>query len=233
MLKRILLNAVDQGGGNAAAAPATPVVPAAPAAAAATPAAPAQGAPLTREDLKTFAADVRNGVFADLRRAGVLGNGGERTTTTQQQPATPAAPTGHEPAPDPMALRRLDRALARVPAERLTPAMYERLERLFSAEAPRDAEAWVSEFFPVNGAAQPAAAAQAAAVITPNTPAVNPTGPTVSDRGAPAATKVPAEDADILEMSEDDRKALLKAKGTSWFAAKLREQMKGRRISVR
>lgn len=230
MFKRILMNAVDQGGGGgAAAAPATPVVPAAPAATApATPAAPAQGVPpLTREDLKSFATEVRNGVFADLRRAGVLrSNGGDGTTTTTQAPAGTT-----EPAPDPLALRRLDRALARVPAERISPTMYSRLEQIFTREAPPDADAFVSEFFPVTGSAQPAAAAQVAAV-PPNTAVTNPTGPTVSDRGAPAApTKFP-EDADILAMSEDDRKALLKAKGNAWYATRLRAQMKGRRVSV-
>lgn len=227
MLKRILMNVAD--GSPGSGAPAAPVVPAAPAAAPATPAAPAQGAaPLTREDLKSFAAEVQNGVFANLRRAGVLGNEQPKPKAGEGAPTTEVA----APAPDAMSLRRLDRALARS-GRVLESTMYDRLEKLYAAEAPSDAERWVTEFFSGFGSPAPAAAAPAAAAPNPNPPATNPTGPTVSDRGAPAATKVPPEEANILTMSDADRKALIASKGLKWYAQKFREQMKGVRVSVR
>jgi hypothetical protein len=53
-----------------------------------------------------------------------------------------------------------------------------------------------------------------------------------SDRGSPAAAPS-LDDADLVTMSESDRSAYIKQKGLRGFTDKLREQLKGRKISTR
>ena len=73
----------------------------------------------------------------------------------------------------------------------------------------------------------------AAAATNPSTPPAPATAKPASDRGAPAESKVPPEEVNLLTASTDDRAALIKQKGLRWYTDTLRAQMRGRRIVVR
>jgi hypothetical protein len=216
---RILMNAADGSPGGGA-----PPAPGAPAPA------PAQGQPqgLTRDDLKSFADDVRNGVFADLRRAGVLGKEPKSKRGDEEPVAgTPPAP----PAADPMKLRELDRALGRLgAADKLSDAAYKRMERAFVEEAPTDTAAWAKDYLGGYGFAQPApgsaAGGQQASTVS------DPNKPPVSNAGGVPNPNVPIEERSLIGMSESDINHLVKTKGPQWVRKRLYEQLRGVRVKV-
>jgi hypothetical protein len=209
MKPRILMQQEDSGSGSGAPAP-TPAEP------------QAQGA-VPAVDASAIAAQVRDSLFAELRRSGVLGK------------EKPAKPTATEPsAPPQINLRALDRAVARHPvAAQLSDRAYERMERAFQAEAPDDATAWIADYFQGMGvaAAQPATPAAPAATIA--APAPRTAVPISSGGGSPPAPTVPLEERDILSLSESDRQHLIKQKGARWYMSKLAEQTKDKSIRIR
>jgi hypothetical protein len=187
-LTRILMNA-QPGDGSPGGAPPPAAVP--------TPAPPppAQGdvASLIADQVKNLAPaivqQVNDAVFANLRRAGVLGEGGGKKPAggTGTEPPTPATPP---PAGDNnrSLLRSFDRATAKLG---LSDAAVERMEREFLAERPTDVAGWVKSYlsdFGINqGAAtppaqpptqqqQPPAPAGAPAAPTPPVPGPAPLG---------------------------------------------------------
>lgn len=244
-LRRILMNAVDKGGGSGAPAPTptpapgqTPAPTPAPtpdpnAAPAGTP--QAQGAALSPEAIAQIAAGVRDGVFAELRKAGVLGN-----TNPKPKPTPAPAPNGDPNAaatpPDISELRALDRALTRAGRTNLDETAYRRLERSFTEERPANVEQWVTDYF--QGFGVPAAAASAQTPATPapaGTPAPGaPNGqPSASDRGAPAAPKLPLEEQNLLTMSDADKQALIKQKGLKFFSELYTKQVGRMHVKTR
>lgn len=221
---RILLNEVGSSPGSGAAPPANSTPAPAPAPAPS----PAQPQQLSAEATKAIADQVRDGVFAELRRSGVLTEK-KAQTKAPENGTSPNAP----PAMDPSKLRALDRAVARAGhADRISSAAYERLERAFVAEAPEDTEAWVKEYFSAfTGPAQPAQS-QPTTAPTGTPPAPTNQRPD-SDRGGTPPPKVPAEEADLVKMSDADRAAIIKEKGLSWYRTQLAKQLKGRPITFR
>lgn len=188
----------------------------------------AQAAPgLTRDDLKSFASEIRDGIFADLRKAGVFGKQPKPTTKPVDGDVVTAPST---PQLDPLKLRALDRSLTKAGlAAELSQSQYERAERAFAAEAPDDVDCWVQDYFH-GWKARP--------TPTPNqtvqqpVPAKPTNARPDSDRGAPAQ-QVPLVEADLVTMSESDRSALIREKGLPWFKGQLAKQLKGRAISTR
>lgn len=193
--------------------------------------APAQGAAPTL-DVTAIAAtiteQVKNGVFAELRRSGAFG---------KEKPAKPSTTTSTE-APPQVNLRALDRAVARHPsAGQLSDRAYERLERAFQAEAPDDATAWLADYFQGMGVAAP----QPAQPATPAAPAVTTAAPAAprsavpisSGGGSPPAPTVPLEERDILSLSESDKLHLIKTKGPVWYSKTLAEQNKNKLVRIR
>lgn len=232
-LSRCLMNAADGSPGGGAMPPATGTPAAAPAAAGA-PATQAQGAPqIDRATEEALIKRGRDAAYAELRRSGAL-----KKSFVAQQDGQPARPTENEPAKpfslDPSQGRRLDRALTRSGhSSTLSDKAYERLEQAFANEQPEDVDGWVKEYFGGFGVAQPAGAAPpataAAATTTPPAPvAATP----VTDRGAPASPKLQLEEANLLTLSDADRKALLRQKGIRWYTTRLREQLRGVRVKV-
>lgn len=224
LFKRILMNAVGGSPGGGAVPP-TPNAP--------PPAPPAQGDPAPPLDRAAIEAAAekkgRDAAYAELRRNGAL----KKSYVAQREGANGDPAQANQPAQaDPLALRRLDRALNRSGhAARLSDAQYGRLERAFASEAPEDADAWVTDYFGGFGNANQGAAPAAPA---PNAAPPAPASATpVTDRGAPASTKTPPEEANLIRMSDDDRKALIATKGLKWYTAKLREQTRGQKVQIR
>lgn len=243
-LRRILMNAADKSPGSGAPPPTPPTPgqnppPTTPAEGGAPPAgAPANGA-VTLEAIQGMITAGHDKIFADLRRAGVLGS-----TTPKPTPKPTPAPSGDPnaapaaaPAPDISELRALDRALTRSGRTNLDEAAYRRLERSYVEERPANAEQWVTDYFqgfgvPVGGASSPA---QTPATPAPaGTPAAAPNGqPPASNRGAPAAPQVPLEEQSLLTMSAADRAALIKSKGLKVYTEMYAKQVGGMTIKTR
>lgn len=219
-IKRILLNAADLSPGNGApVAPAIVVDPA-------EPAAPTPAATPT-VDAKAIAAEVRDSLFAELRRAGIL--------EKSKVPAAPKSPDSAGVAADPLKLRALDRALTRTGlADKLSDTQYRRAERDFVAEDPSDADTWAKDYFHgFSGSpatVQPAVSASQPAIAPP---AQTPSGPPQSNRGAPPAAKVSLDETPFHKWPQSDRDAYLKEKGSVAYRTKLNESLKGMPINFR
>lgn len=178
----------------------------------------AQGAPANAGaptvDVAAIASAVRDAVFADLRRSGVLG---------KEKPKSNVEPT-------PQAnLRALDRAVARHPhAPKLNDAAYSRLERAFADESPADASSWLKDYFEGMGIVESA---------TPPGPPAPPAPPQRNgpplNGGTPPAPKPDLENTPILDLSQADRDHLIKMKGPKWYLEQLAKQTKGQSVRLR
>ena len=203
------------------------------------PAAPAQGAsnaaePSQAEQLKSLLtpmlADFRNGIFADLRKAGALGKGAKaddgQPAATTPQPAS----TADEVQSIVTRERAFNRAISSV---QLTDAQFSRMERAFQLEKPEDPGAWVRDYVADLGVGkQSALGAQ-----PPTNPAVNPATPPASAGGAPAPLPAASHQAEPWRHSKDDVAALIREHGMQKAGTMLRGQLRaalqGRRLSLK
>lgn len=196
---------------------------------------PAQGAaPLTRDDLKSFADDVRNGVFAELRRSGVLADK-PKAKAAAKDDETPNGTTA-QPAADP---RRFDRTMVRLG---IGPKLSERqmmaLERDFLADNPSDPDAfikqWASDFGIALEQPKPAGTAAAGAQQQGQGQAQQQTvTQPITARGAPPPSQVPVEEVNLWTCSQADRDAYANKHGASKYFERLREQGKNVKVKVR
>lgn len=244
LIRRILMNAQDTSPGTGApSTPATTPAPAAapPPAAPAPQPAPAQGAAIdvaaiTRSVTESVTKAVNDGVFATLRRAGVL---------LPNKPTTPAAPatgdaTTSPPAAtatiDPTRMRALDRALNRAGhSANLDDRAYQRIERAFAEESPDNADQWVTDYF--SGFGVKASAPATAVTTTTTTPTAAPAAPApapqpataipVTDRGSPPPSTLPLEERKLQEMSQADRDEYIRRHGLAKYNAKLMKDLQG------
>lgn len=202
MKQRILMQEADASPGSGAPAPAPTE-------------APAQGAaPAPAIDVNAIVTQVRDSMFAELRRSGVLGK------------EKPKAKTSDEP-PTPVNYRALDRAVARHPhAQKLNDAAYTRLERAYAAESPEDAGQWLKDYFEGMGVAETSPPA-------PAKPAEPQRSAVPLNGGTPPVPTPDLENAPILSMSEADRQHLLKTKGAKWYMEQFAKQTKGLSIRLR
>jgi hypothetical protein len=238
LIKRILMNAADQGGG-AAAPPAggnaPPAAPApAPAPASVQPQANGAIVSLDPASIAAIVTTVKNSVFAEARRAGMLP--GEKPKATATEGGAPAA----TPGPDLSKLRSLDRVLGRTGlATSISEMQYARLERDYIAETPDNVEDWVKAYFPgssgspatpqapASPAAQPAASPAAQSQPQPQN------AQPVSDRGSPPVPRAPLEEQSLLTMSPSDRDAVRRLKGDGWFSDTLHRQLRDGNVRFR
>jgi hypothetical protein len=191
---------------------------------------PAQAATLTRDDLKAFAKEMRDGIFADLRKAGAF----EKKTKAPPPPEptdSEVQPSSAPPAPDLMKLRELDRAIA-ISGHKVGSAAYKRIEREFTTDAPTNAEEWVKEYFADMGVAPPQAPPPPTTKGADPPPAPKNDRP-ASDRGTPPAPRLPDNEVDLFSLSPEERIELQKRLPPKEFVALLRKQTKDRNFTVR
>jgi hypothetical protein len=229
-IKRILMSAVDAGGGGNSA-PADPPVEAPPAPA---PGASGPSITLTQAELDAKIASVaesafaraRDSFYAEARR--VAAPKQSAPTKTKDDPS--AAIT-----PDPIRLRSLDRALNKAGlATKLSDSQYQRAEKAFAAEDPPDVEMWIKDYFDGFGSA-PAPAAAPVAVPTPAAqPPAQPTNAhPASNRGAPPAPNTSLVMSDFARWPVTDQLAYLKEKGAIAYREARNNSLKGRAVKLR
>jgi len=182
--KRIFMT--EEGGSPGGGA--VPPVPPAPDAA---PKAPEQPAPLTADTVATIVATAvdaklkafENGLFANARKAGLLGKDKSAPDSSATPPASAAAPasTGLTEA-DLEARLEQERVITRVQVEnKLSDAAVKRLKSAMRAEKPDDVSSWTSAYLADLGLVRQAESPTPA----PSAPVVPNVAP-ISDRGSPA-----------------------------------------------
>ena len=140
-----------------------------------------------RSLLADHAAEVKNGVFADLRRSGYFGGKGSKGDAEVEKPKPQAAPGD-----DVQRLIARERAFSRATATvKLSDGALARMEKAFQAESPDDVADWVKGYLedfgfsaagsspPQNGTSpnQPTATAPAAQSAAPTQPTTPPAPP--------------------------------------------------------
>lgn len=182
--------------------------------------------------------ELRNGLFADLRKAGALG----KEKPSAESPATPTPPSAAAPAQtglsmaDVEAMLEQDRAITRAQIEhKLNDAQVRRMKSALKADKPEDVGTWATAYLSDMGLVR--TETPTTTTTTASTPAL-PGGPPISDKGSPApggVTNWEREFADNpLGMSEAAR-ALMDAKHGTEKARRMRieaAQRQGERISV-
>lgn len=180
LAKRIFMNEEGGSPGGGAASPAPALPPASTAAAQ-----PEPAIPVTQ--LKSVIGEVfgelRNGLFADLRRAGALKKDEPAPTPAPQSAAAAApAPTGLSMA-DVEAMLERERVITRVATEhKLTDAQVKRMKGMIAAEKPDDVSGWVSAFVTDMGLVRQTTDQPPTTAPTQ----LPPSGPPLSDKGSPA-----------------------------------------------
>lgn len=213
---RMLMNSQPNDGSPGGApsgtgAPATP-----PAQGSGTPDVIGQVKELLAGELKGF----RDGIFADLRKAGALGKGEKREDPKPTEGGQPLTTADVER----MTTRanQFGRATAGLSDEQVS-----LMERLYRAENPEDVAAWAKETRAALGIA-------GGNVQPPNPsrpPAAPPNPKPVSDAGGPAAPTTLTEDTPLAHMKPEDRQHLIATKGLGWYAKTLRAQLKGTKVT--
>lgn len=188
--KRILMNEEDGSPGGGSAPPSAPASPSA-SNGATPPAEPAVPVSQLKAVIGEVFGELRNGLFADLRKAGALG----KDKTVEQPNSPPSPPLQPSPAAAPassglsaevvQAMIVQERVFARAEAEhKLTDGQIEwmrsALKGVPADELPTKANAFLRSMGIVKGASEPSPATTTATVP------VQPTSAPISDKGAPA-----------------------------------------------
>lgn len=220
-LYKMLMNAEGSSPGGGAAPPPS-----------GTPPAPSAGSAPTAvpmDQVKSLISDAvnqaQNGVFAKLRKAGVLKGGNDDEGAGGSPPAPPAASAGLS-ADDVQKLVFRATAFERVAVEnKLTDAQRKRMDAALKAENPDDVSSWSTSYLTDMGIVK------APPSPTPNggAPAPGagaPRGPSSSDRGGPARDTSLAHEGQVWKMTPADVQALIREKGFQAAAHELRARMK-------
>jgi hypothetical protein len=185
-LKRIFMKEEDGSPGGGAAPPPAPAEPTA------SDAAPKAEPSVPVSQLKAVVveafSELRNGLFADLRKAGALGK--EKAAAPEPTPAPSQSPPAVAPAStglsaaDVQSMLIQERVFARAEAEhKLTDTQVEwmrsALKGVSADELPTKASSFLRSMGIVKGASEPQP-------TTAPVPAPQPSGPPISDKGAPA-----------------------------------------------
>lgn len=178
--KRIFMNEADSGSGNGASVP-PPPAPAAPSAAPTAPESPPSPSPqfVTKADLEAFG----NGLFANFRKAGLLGKEkpSEPTPPPSPTPSAPSAQAGLTGA-DLDARFELERVVAsREGKHGLSEAQTKRLRAALHGVSRESIAAEADSYLADLGLVKATPPPQPATPQTPATPA--PAKPNLSDRG--------------------------------------------------
>jgi hypothetical protein len=210
--------------GGGAPSPVTPTATPAPGPA------PFDPAALARD----VASTVRDSIFAELRKSGVLGKVAAPPTATD--PATPAA-TATAPASTALdveaLLERRENFAHALGKFEVPDTAIARARKAFTAEKPDDVNGWVSTFATEMGwkqrsAQPPAPAGPPAATSTAPAPTAH-----VTERPGPPASHVVTDDTPLRSMSFADREAYRQKVGDIKFADRYLEELKGVRVKTR
>lgn len=191
---RILMNEADASPGGGAVSGTQTVTPA-------QGDAPAQASSPDPTMVQALASAVRDSVFAELRRSGVLKNKADPAPTASA-PAPAASPSSTD-------FRKLDRALAQTGfGNGLDEQGYQFIETAFAAANPQDAVGWVNTFFASVGRSAPS---QPQAPVTTGTqqptngataePAKPPTAAPPSAAGTPVTPMTSGGLVDIWKLT--------------------------------
>jgi hypothetical protein len=139
---------------------------------------------VTIEQIKGLLADhateVKNGVFADLRRSGYFGGKGKEPEG-QKEPKDPKPATTGDDVKQLMARQRaFDRATA---TAKLSDRALARMESAFTAESPENVSEWVKGYLEDLGIGASGASSPPQSATSPNPP---PAAPASASPGAPA-----------------------------------------------
>lgn len=217
---KMLMNQQDgsPGGGAPAGTPGTPATP------------QAQGATPAAIDMQQLVsavtAAVKDGVFADLRRSGVLKPSKQQQTIDVGEQPTPPAPQAQAASQDPekvvQRMRSFDRAVGKA---NLTDAQVTRMEKALKADSPDDVGAWCQSYLEEMGLVKPNTPN-----ATNNTPGTAPqasrSGPTMSDGGAPARDPGLATEGQVWRMTTAETDSLIREKGYAGAGRELRARLK-------
>lgn len=189
-----------------------------------TPAEPqAQGA--ASVDVRKIADEVRNSVFAEMRKAGMLGK------RADEQPATtPATPPAQAPSPpvDTQTLIARERAFSRAMASsgrQMSDAQVARMERAYEAEAPQNPAEWVKGYL-----------ADMFGTASNATTTPGPSGPPRSDHGSPAPVSTSPDTIDPWRLSEDQVREMVRRDGMAavgkMASQRIRRALNGQRLII-
>jgi len=250
LIRRILMNAQDTSPGtgapstSATPAPAPAGTPAPQNAPAPQPAPAPQGAAV---DVAAITKSITDGVFASLRRAGVLNDAKPKPPTGGDTPTATTTGSNGISASDVQSMIEQASAITRVSVEYgLQPDAEASLKKLIAVEKPDDPLMWGRSFAESmglkRGATAPVTAVTSAPTITITNstaaPAANPapvpapqpaTANPVTDRGSPPPSTRPLEERSLYDMSEADRQEYISRHGPTKYAQKLMSDGKGRR----
>jgi hypothetical protein len=184
---RILMNEAD-GSPGGGAAPATPAAPVAAPTAPETPALTAEAvATIVATAVDTKLKAFENGLFANARKAGLLGK--EKPTETPSVSSAAAAPASSGLSADEVeALIEQTRVLTKVQLEnKLSDATVQRMKKALKADKPDDVSSWTASYLADLGLVR---TSQESSTPTTSAPAVavTPNTAPISDRGSPAPT---------------------------------------------
>lgn len=186
---------------------------------------PAQGTALDGETLKALTSEIRNAVFAELRRSGQLREAAPEKPAKQTAPSSDVADQLAAIQQDSARMRAFDRACASMG---LDDGQTETLEALYRAAnvAPDQAREWLS-----------ATAGKLRLTGRTTQPTTNATTPTaqarsVSDAGAPSGALAVTEDTPLLRMSKQDRDAWIGVHGAAKYRERMRTEMRAIRVQI-
>lgn len=197
-----------------------------------TPEPQAQGAPaaVSRDELAQMLDGFKNGLFADLRKAGVFGGKKEQEAERPKAKSDQPPPQQQQDVDQAMSRQRaFDRALRGTNLSDDAAAM---MERAFRADAPEDVAGWVKTFLGAFGLA--GAGGSSPPRQEPSQPPVD-GRPPVTDVPAPAGL-APSDVRDPYSLTEDDVAMMIRRDGVRVTGQKLMEAARRappRRLRVR
>jgi hypothetical protein len=225
MLKKILMNAADgsPGGGAAPAAPAQ----GAPAQAPAAP--PIDYAELAKQIADRVTPTVRDSVFAEARRAGIMPDDKKKKDAAPQGDGAPAPSVGMSHDDVARLVQRTSDLEASLSDAGLDPEQKGLLRSLFKSTNPDDVGGWVGSTLKALKIGRSATQQQ-----NGGAPQAQPPQRPASDGGGPAPVNGQSGDEQLLhKMSKVDRDAWIRQHGHAAYMKKLEEEMRGRAVQVR
>ena len=176
----------------------------------------AQGAASPPVDVTSIVAEVKNGIFAELRRAGVFKAGKDDGATAQSQTAAASTPSGLT-ADDVQKMLAARDALHGASADaKLNEKQRARMVRAYELEKPTDAAAWARDYLAdlgLGGQQAQQGAANGATPIMTTRSTTSGGQPPASDGGAPGASREVDYDGKAWNMPQSEIDALIREKG--------------------